>query len=139
MTAVHPLGVFHGTDRLAPRLVLLGAAALGAVLDRLQLAWRDLESTTWWASNGRDVLLGFSALAQALALVGLGFPLAAAALMATQLTLVAVLVESALLSRRWVRSHDAVAISAAVLFAVPLAVAPEHVFGVVEAIAQRFG
>ncbi|MBS2031541.1 MAG: hypothetical protein JST54_26815 [Deltaproteobacteria bacterium] len=139
MTGLHPLGVFHGSGRLAPRLVLLGAAALGAVLDRLQLAWRDLESTTWWASNGRDVLLGFSALAQALALVGLGFPVAAAVLTAAQLTLVAALAESALLSRPWVRAHDAVAICVAVLFAVPLAVAPEQVFAWIESVAARFG
>ena len=57
MSALHPLGELQGSAHVAARVAMVGASALAAVLDRLQLAWRELEPTTWWASNGRDVLL----------------------------------------------------------------------------------
>jgi hypothetical protein len=136
MSALHPLGELQGSAHLAARVAMVGASALAAVLDRLQLAWRELEPTTWWASNGRDVLLLFSVALQAVALLQLGFPLPAAVVAAAQLTLASVLVELVLLRRGWMRAHDAVAVGLSVGVALPLAIWPERCFGLLDALAR---
>jgi len=51
-------------------LVLLGVTAL---LERLQFTLRKTEASTWWASNGRDVLNAVALAVIALGLKGLGF------------------------------------------------------------------
>jgi len=136
MSPAHPLGEFHATGHLGARVALLGAAALASLLGRLQLAWRDLETRTWWASNGRDVLLLFSVAAQSLALLGLGFALPAAILVAAQLTLLDVLVEVVLLRAHHVPTQTAAAVGLAVGFALVPALAPAQTFAVVDRFAQ---
>lgn len=91
------LGAFH---ELAPSLrwvgqgVLVGALALTALLERVQIGLRAAETSRWWASNGRDVLNGFALGALWLALRAGGFsgPIALAA--AGAMVLAASLVQS---------------------------------------------
>jgi hypothetical protein len=135
VSPAHALGEFHGAAHLGARLVLLGAAALASLLGRLQLAWRDLEARTWWASNGRDVLLLFSVAVQSLALCELGFSTPAALLVAAQLTLLDVLVEVALFSAHHVPAQNAAAVAIAVGVALVPACAPEQTFAVIDRFA----
>lgn len=136
MSPAHPLGAFDGAPHTASQLAVVGATALAALFGRLQLAWRDLENTTWWASNGRDVLVLFSLAVQTVALLGVGFPLAAAALAAAQLTLATVVVESVLLRLPHSPAHDALAVGTAVLVALPVAMAPRQAFELLEKLVR---
>lgn len=138
MTPAHPLGAFAGGPHLASQLVLVGATALAALFGRLQLSLRELEASTWWASNGRDVLVLFSLVVQALALMGLGFPLAAASVMAAQLTLAMVIVEAILLRVPDAPFHDTIAIATAVVAVLPVAAAPRSAFELMELVVRRF-
>jgi hypothetical protein len=115
------------------QLALLGTAALVTFLGRLQLAWREREAATWWASNARDLVNLFAVAAFAVALLGLGFPVAAAALLAAQGVLFTVAVEALLERFPGIPSHDGLALLAALLWTLPVALAPQAIFVALEA------
>jgi hypothetical protein len=116
--------VFHESLRITPRLLLLCTALFSAGLARLQLSWRSLEPSAWWASNGRDVLIAFSLAALTLSLHGVGYALPVALLWSAQLTSAEVLVEALLLRVPGLRWPDAWALLASLVLASPLAWAP---------------
>lgn len=120
----HPLGVLHGTPHLPMQLALLGTAALVTSLQRLQLAWREREAQTWWASNARDLVNLFAVGTFAVALMALGLPFTAAVLLAAQGVLFTAAVE-ALLERlpAW-PAHDLLALLAALGWTLPVALWP---------------
>lgn len=68
-----------GYRELAPMQRAVGSAVfvallgLTGVLERFQFTLRDTEATTWWASNGRDVVNLFALAAMAIGLKVIGF------------------------------------------------------------------
>ena len=58
---------------LLARGVFVGILCLTAILERLQFQLKATESSTWWASNGRDVINTFSLAVNALGLELMGF------------------------------------------------------------------
>ncbi len=61
-------------------LVFVGVLCVAALLERLQFQPRATEGSTWWASNGRDVvnLFAFAAISLGLRVVGFAGPIALA-------------------------------------------------------------
>jgi hypothetical protein len=129
----HPLGAFHGAPHLPMQLALLGTAALVTFLGRLLLAGRARAAATWWASNARDLVNLFAVAAFAVALLGLGFPVAAALLLSAQGVLFTVAVEAVLERFPAIPSHDGLALLAALLWTLPVALAPQQIFLALEA------
>jgi hypothetical protein len=68
-----------GYRELAPstrwlgNLVFLGVLVITAFLERLQFQLRTVEGSSWWASNGRDVVNAFALASMALGLHFVGF------------------------------------------------------------------
>ena len=93
-------------------------------LERIQFRLRFLETRTWWASNGRDVLnaVAFLLLAGALGLIGFGGPLAL--VVASTVLILMIALQSALGSRE----HGTVlSVVAALVLGAPVFVVPRAV------------
>jgi len=60
-------------QRIVGSLVFVGTLAITGVLERLQFQLRETETTTWWASNGRDVVNLFALATMAIGLKVIGF------------------------------------------------------------------
>jgi uncharacterized membrane protein len=86
--------------QVARALVFLGVLLLSAVLERLQTRLREMEISTWWVSNSRDVLNVFALASCALGLRLLGFRGPLALCLAAILALALSLLQGLIVARR---------------------------------------
>lgn len=96
--AMEALGGYRELEPVARALgslVFVGMLALTAVLERLQFQLRYTEASTWWASNGRDVVNLFALAAMALGLRVIGFTGPIAVCIAATIVLVLSALQSA--------------------------------------------
>ncbi len=107
--------------QVARALVFLGVLLLTAVLERLQTRMREDEVSTWWVSNGRDILNAFALAACALGLRLLGFRGPLALCLAATLTVVLSLIQGLIVDRKWPYGLSLVA---ALAVGLPVAVWP---------------
>ncbi|MGQ0505160.1 MAG: hypothetical protein ACT4TC_07540 [Myxococcaceae bacterium] len=101
--------------------VFLGVLLLTAVLERLQSELRADERSTWWVSNGRDVLNVFAAGACGLGLWVLGFRGPLILCLAITLTVVLSLIQAGVVDRKW---PPPVSLAVALMVGSPVALAP---------------
>lgn len=128
-SALDALGGYRPLEPLARLLgsgVFLGMLALAALLERLQFQLRYTESSTWWASNGRDVVNAFALAAMALGLRVIGFTGPIALCIAATLVLLLSALQSAVEKHRHAFLWS---LAAALLLGAPVMVAPELVHG----------
>ena len=118
----------------ARALVFLGVLLLTAVLERLQTRLREDEVSTWWVSNGRDVLNAFALATCALGLRLLGFRGPLALCLAATLTVVLSLVQSVIVRRQL---PAAVSLAVAVLVGLPVALQPAWFAAVLRAVLRE--
>lgn len=78
MESLGTFGEFGAATHWLGRLAFVLALGLTGYLERTQFRLRFLESRTWWASNGRDVLnaVAFAALFSTALLIGFSGPIA---------------------------------------------------------------
>ena len=117
----------------ARALVFLGVLLLTAVFEHLQTRLRDDEVSTWWVSNGRDVLNAFALGACALGLRVLGFHGPLALCLAAVLTVLLSLIQGAIVARQW---PYAASLVAALIVGLPVALRPAWVSGVLRAAVE---
>lgn len=117
-------------------LALLGTAFFAALLTRIQLVLTWDDQAPWWASNGRDILNGFSVLALTTALAAMGYPAEVAVAIAAHLVAFAALVEWAL-HRLAIVGADAIAVGTSVVAVTPLALWPAQASSLAAAVLNR--
>lgn len=128
-TAMDALGGYRELEplsRVLGSVVFVGMLALTAVLERLQFQLRYTEASTWWASNGRDVVNLFALAAMALGLRVIGFTGPISVCIAATLVLVLSALQSAVEKHRhaWLWS-----LGFALALGAPVLVAPRLVHG----------
>jgi hypothetical protein len=115
--------------QVARALVFLGVLLLSSVLERLQTRLREEERSTWWVSNGRDVLNAFALASCALGLRLLGFRGPLALCLAATLTLALSLLQGVIVARRL---PVVASLAAALVVGLPVALWPAPVASVLK-------
>jgi hypothetical protein len=124
---VEELGIYRELGppaRLVADVVFVGMLFLTALLERVQLQLKATESSTWWASSGRDVVNAFALLSMALGLKVIGFAAPIAFVVAATLVLSISALQSSFSNHRVSRGITMVA---ALVLGLPVIVAPNFV------------
>ncbi|MDQ3266534.1 MAG: hypothetical protein M3Y59_23285 [Myxococcota bacterium] len=111
-------------QRALGSLVFVGTLVITGVLERLQFQLRETETTTWWASNGRDVVNLFALATMAIGLRVIGFTGPIALCIAATLVLLLSALQTAL------EKHPHVwlwSLGAALALGAPVLIAPHSV------------
>lgn len=125
-----------GAERLTAVLALVAAVAGAVRLEELGDRLRREEHRAWWASNGRDVINAAALLAIGGALILMGFPGPAALVTGGLLTL-ALTGVCVVEGRLPARAHPRLlALAMGFLLALPLALWPAEIAGVLGRMAQ---
>lgn len=124
LATAEALGQFGGYGELPRELgraAFVAALGVTGFIERVQFRLRFLESRTWWASNGRDVLnaVAFGLLFGASLLIGFSGPLSL--VIAGTLLVLVNTVQSALGTRR---GATRLSIALAFVLGLPVAIAP---------------